>query len=62
MAKNILVVDDDQIILDSLCEFLRLEGYTVSRRNGYQTGDLGNAQTGICAGSNRCEYARWRRL
>ena len=29
MAKNILVVDDDQIILDSLCEFLRLEGYTV---------------------------------
>ena len=30
MAKNILIVDDDQIILNSLCEFLRLEGYTVT--------------------------------
>ena len=30
MTKNILVVDDDQIILDSLCEFLRLEGYAVT--------------------------------
>lgn len=30
MPKNILVVDDDQIILDSLCEFLRLEGYAVT--------------------------------
>ena len=32
MAKTnpkILVVDDDRIILDSLSEFLRLEGYTV---------------------------------
>lgn len=28
-AKNILIVDDDKIILDSLCEFLRLEGYAV---------------------------------
>ena len=29
MAKaNILIVDDDKIILDSLCEFLALEGYT----------------------------------
>ena len=27
---NILVVDDDRIILDSLCEFLKLEGYTVT--------------------------------
>ncbi len=28
MAKaNILIVDDDRIILDSLCEFLSLEGY-----------------------------------
>ena len=25
--KNILVVDDDRIILDSLCEFLSLEGF-----------------------------------
>ncbi|MHC5017337.1 MAG: sigma-54-dependent transcriptional regulator, partial [Planctomycetota bacterium] len=24
---NILIVDDDQIILDSLCEFLSIEGY-----------------------------------
>jgi DNA-binding NtrC family response regulator len=30
MVKNILVADDDQIILDSLCEFLRLEGYAVA--------------------------------
>jgi DNA-binding NtrC family response regulator len=29
MSKaNILIVDDDEIILDSLCEFLSLEGYT----------------------------------
>ena len=27
VEKRILVVDDDQIIRDSLCEFLRLEGY-----------------------------------
>jgi two-component system response regulator AtoC len=27
---SILVVDDDHIILDSLCEYLRLEGYRVS--------------------------------
>ncbi|MHC4647735.1 MAG: sigma-54-dependent transcriptional regulator [Planctomycetota bacterium] len=26
--KNILVVDDDKIILDSLCDFLRFEGFT----------------------------------
>ena len=29
-AKNILVIDDDKIILDSLCEFLRLEGFRPS--------------------------------
>jgi len=28
--KNILVVDDDKIILDSLCEFLRLEGFNTA--------------------------------
>jgi DNA-binding NtrC family response regulator len=33
-AKNILVVDDDRIILDSLCEFLSLEGF---RTNGAET-------------------------
>lgn len=27
---SILVVDDDAIILDSLCEFLGLEGYTIT--------------------------------
>ncbi|HAL44766.1 MAG: sigma-54-dependent Fis family transcriptional regulator [Planctomycetes bacterium GWF2_42_9] len=26
---NILIVDDDKIILDSLCEFLKLEGYSI---------------------------------
>jgi len=29
-TKNILVVDDDKIILDSLCEFLSLEGFDTS--------------------------------
>ena len=32
--KNILVIDDDKIILDSLCEFLTLEGF---RTNGAET-------------------------
>ncbi|MFA5252229.1 MAG: sigma-54 dependent transcriptional regulator [Phycisphaerae bacterium] len=32
--KNILVVDDDKIILDSLCEFLSLEGF---KTNGAET-------------------------
>ena len=27
IEKNILVIDDDRIILDSLCEFLSLEGF-----------------------------------
>jgi DNA-binding NtrC family response regulator len=29
--KNILVIDDDSIILDSLCEFLSLEGFRTSK-------------------------------
>jgi len=32
--KNILVIDDDRIILDSLCEFLSLEGF---QTNGVET-------------------------
>ena len=32
--KNILIIDDDKIILDSLCEFLSLEGF---RTRGVQT-------------------------
>ncbi|HUS72811.1 MAG TPA: sigma-54 dependent transcriptional regulator [Sedimentisphaerales bacterium] len=32
--KNILVIDDDRIILDSLCEFLSLEGF---QTNGAET-------------------------
>ena len=32
--ENILVIDDDRIILDSLCEFLSLEGF---RTNGAET-------------------------
>lgn len=28
--KNILIIDDDKIILDSLCEFLKLEGFRTS--------------------------------
>jgi DNA-binding NtrC family response regulator len=32
--KNILVIDDDKIILDSLCEFLSLEGF---QTNGAET-------------------------
>ena len=28
--KNILIIDDDKIILDSLCEFLSLEGFQTS--------------------------------
>jgi len=33
--KRILVVDDDQIICDSLCEFLRLEGYQCDGTEGF---------------------------
>jgi DNA-binding NtrC family response regulator len=37
MAKaNILVVDDDRIILDSLCEFLNLEGYTATAAESFK--------------------------
>lgn len=31
---NILIVDDDQIILDSLCEFLGIEGYDTTGASG----------------------------
>ena len=34
IKKNVLVVEDDRIILDSLCEFLSLEGFTT---NGAET-------------------------
>ncbi len=37
MAKaNILVVDDDRIILDSLCEFLGLEGYAATGAESFK--------------------------
>ena len=34
--NNILVVDDDRIILDSLCEFLKLEGYNTTGAESYK--------------------------
>ena len=34
MSAHILVVDDDRIILESLAEFLRLEGYEVETADG----------------------------
>jgi len=34
--KRILIVDDDAIIRDSLCEFLRLEGYTCQGAASFQ--------------------------
>jgi DNA-binding NtrC family response regulator len=34
--NNILVVDDDRIILDSLCEFLKLEGYSTVGAESYK--------------------------
>jgi len=33
---RILIVDDDKIILDSLCEFLKLEGYNASGAESYK--------------------------
>jgi len=37
MAKaDILVVDDDRIILDSLCELLTLEGYTATAAESFK--------------------------
>jgi DNA-binding NtrC family response regulator len=33
---SILIVDDDKIILDSLCEFLKLEGYNASGAESYK--------------------------
>ncbi len=35
-ASSILVVDDDRIILDSLCEFLKLEGYGAIGAESYK--------------------------
>ncbi len=34
--SNILIVDDDRIILDSLCEFLRLDGYTATGAESFR--------------------------
>jgi DNA-binding NtrC family response regulator len=34
--SNILIVDDDRIILDSLCEFLKLEGYSTVGAESYK--------------------------
>jgi DNA-binding NtrC family response regulator len=37
MSKvNILIVDDDRIILDSLCEFLKLEGYATAGAESFK--------------------------
>ena len=36
MAEKILIVDDDRIILDSLCEFLKLEGYSTVGAESYK--------------------------
>ena len=33
---SILIVDDDKIILDSLCEFLKLEGYNAVGAGSYK--------------------------
>jgi DNA-binding NtrC family response regulator len=35
-TDSILIVDDDKIILDSLCEFLKLEGYNASGAESYK--------------------------
>jgi len=35
LTGRIMIVDDDRIILDSLAEFLRLEGYAVETASGY---------------------------
>jgi DNA-binding NtrC family response regulator len=35
-AGSILIVDDDRIILDSLCEFLKLEGYSTVGAESYK--------------------------
>ena len=41
--KNILIVEDDKIILDSLCEFLSLEGFQTSGAENFK-GAVGNLQ------------------
>ena len=37
IGKNILVIDDDRIILDSLCEFLSLEGFITNGAESIKT-------------------------
>ncbi len=46
--KSVLIVDDDEIILDSLCEFLSLEGFTTTGAKSLQTA-LAKLQNNSCS-------------